>query len=229
VISRRDLMLAGMAVGAFGLASALEPRKRLLLLKGTTFEKGLPDRFGDWQAQPTNGLVGPEQAGRLARALYSEIVMRVYGNEVTDAEVMLLATYGDTQSDLLQLHRPESCYPAVGFTLSMARSVNLALPGGGVIPARRVVAVNAERTESIVYWARMGEALPQTGGEQRMVRLTNAAKGYIPDGSLIRCSALGEPDRAFPLLDRFIVEMLEATPALLRPALVGTELARRIA
>lgn len=226
---RRDLVLGGLAIAAAAGAEAWRPRNRLLLLKkGNTIESTIPMAFAGWEAEAVSDLVGPEQAGRLAQSLYSEIVTRVYFEETTGAAVMLLCAYGDTQSDLLQLHRPESCYPAVGFTLRSAESVELPLPGGEPLPVRRVVAFTEQRTENIVYWTRMGETLPQTGGEQRIARLKNAVQGYIPDGILVRCSVLGEAARAFPIADRFVRAMLQATPRNLRPALVGTELARRI-
>lgn len=226
---RRDLILAGLGLAAAGGAEALRPRKRLVLLRNTTIEETIPRSFAGWEAETVSDLVGPEQAGRLARSLYSEIVTRVYYEAATGAGVMLLAAYGDTQSDLLQLHRPESCYPAVGFTLRLAQSVDLQLPGGAILPARRVVATTEQRTESIVYWARMGEVLPQTGGQQRMARLDNAVQGYVPDGILVRCSTVGDPEAAFKLVDRFVTAMLHAVPKDKRPALVGTELAGRIA
>ncbi len=207
---RRDLLLA-------------------VLLRNTTIENTIPNRFGDWEANAVDDLVGPAQAGRLARSLYSEMVARVYSDTKTGAGVMMLAAYGDTQSDLLQLHRPESCYPAVGFTLKMAESIELPIRNGAVLPARRVVATTEQRMESIVYWTRMGETLPRTSGEQRMARLNNAVQGYVPDGILLRCSALGDEEQAFKTVDRFVVSMLEAVPQSKLPALIGTELARRVA
>jgi len=226
---RRDLILAGMGLAAVGGAEVLKPRKRLILLRDTTIEETVPTRFGGWESESVSDLVGPEQAGRLARTLYSEIVTRVYREPATGAGVMFLAAYGDTQSDLLQLHRPESCYPAVGFTLASAQSVELPLPGGAQLPARRIVATLEDRVESILYWARMGETLPQTGDQQRMARLENAMKGFVPDGILVRCSTVGEPEQAFKTVDRFVVSMLEAIPKARRAALVGTSLAQRIA
>lgn len=228
MIRRRDLLLSGLGLAAVGGAAALKPRKRLILLRNTTIEETIPRDFGGWAAQAAGDLVGPEQAGRLARSLYSELVSRVYYEAATGAGVMLLAAYGDTQSDLLQLHRPEICYPAVGFTLELARSADLPV-GGAILPVRQVIAAKEDRLESIVYWARMGEALPQTGQEQRMARLENAVHGDIPDGILVRCSTLGDPAAAFEILNRFITLMLHAVPPAKRPALVGNELARRIA
>ncbi|PZQ58326.1 MAG: EpsI family protein [Phenylobacterium zucineum] len=227
---RRDLILGGMAVTALGASEYLRPRKRLTLLKkGDTIEATIPMNFGVWEGEKVSDLVGPEQAGRLARSLYSETVARVYVDSTTGAMVMLLAAYGDTQSDLLQLHRPESCYPAVGFKLDSAESVDLKMAGGAVLPVRRVVASTEQRVENIVYWTRMGETLPQTGGQQRVARLENAIQGYVPDGILVRVSVLGEAEKAFPIADRFVADMLRATPRDRRAALIGTDLGRRIA
>lgn len=226
---RRDVILGGLALSAVAGAEVLTPRKRLMLLRDTTIDATIPNRFGDWEANKVDDLIGPAQAGRLARSLYSEMVARVYSETTTGAMVMMLAAYGDTQSDLLQLHRPESCYPAVGFTLLLAESIRLPIRNGAILPARRVVAATEQRVENIVYWTRMGETLPRTSGEQRMARLQNAMRGYIPDGILLRCSALGDQERAFKTVDRFVVAMLEAIPPSKLPALIGTDLARRIA
>jgi hypothetical protein len=53
-------------------------------------------------------------------------------------------------------------------------------------------------------------------------------EGYVADGILVRCSVVGEPDRSFDILHRFVPELLAATPTDGRPALVGTQLARQI-
>lgn len=136
---------------------------------------------------------------------------------------------GDTQSDLLQLHRPEACYPAVGFNLLSSVPGKLKLHGGGEVPVRRVVAAAQGRQENIIYWARMGEYLPASSGEQRQVRLQTAMEGYIPDGGLIRFSVVGnDSEAAFQLLEDFIPQLLAAVPEKKRAALVGTRLARQI-
>src|SRR3954454_20035171 len=108
MMNRRDMILGGLGVGALATAEALRPRKRLLLLRGTTIEATIPLSFAGWEAQTVDNLISPEQAGRLARSLYSETVARIYYEAATGAGVMILAAYGDIQSDLLQLHRPES-------------------------------------------------------------------------------------------------------------------------
>lgn len=223
------MMLAGLGVGALALAEGLKPRKRLILLKGQTLEEALPVAFGEWESQTASGLVTPEQAGRLAKTLYSEIVQRTYLDQASGAEVMLLVAYGDTQSDLLQLHRPESCYPAVGFTIELSEPLDVALSGRASLPARRVIATTEDRRENIIYWSRLGERLPRDGEQQRADRLANAMEGYVPDGILVRCSALGDSAGAFAILERFVPDLLRAASGGARPALVGTKLSNELA
>lgn len=227
-MKRRDIVFGAMGLTALGLAEALRPRKRLMLLHSGTIATALPLEFGVWSAQDSDNLVNPATAGRLTRALYSQLVMRVYSNLKTGDDVMLLAAYGDTQSDLLQLHRPESCYPAVGFTLRRSEPTLLDLGGGAKLPIRRVVATQEGRVENIVYWTRMGEALPQSGPEQRSQRISNSIHGFIPDGILMRASLVGDPDVSFKVLDRFVPDLLRAIAPGLRMAFVGTTLANAI-
>lgn len=227
MIRRRETVLAGLGLSALGLAEALKPRKTVKLLKqGGTIEAALVGRFGTWVSQAAD-LVSPAQAGRLASSLYSEMVGRAYLDESTGEEVFVLAAYGDTQSDLLQLHRPESCYPAVGFTMTLSQPTAVPL-ANSTIPGRRVIATMEGRSENIIYWTRLGERLPQTAGDQRDARLLNAIEGFVADGILMRFSAIGEANKAFAIIERFIPLMLKATPKDLRPALIGTDLARRI-
>ena len=42
------------------------------------------------------------------KAEVSEMIQRIYLHQVTGDQVMVLIAYGDTQSDLLQLHRPHN-------------------------------------------------------------------------------------------------------------------------
>lgn len=227
MIRRRDLLLGGLALGSLALAEGLRPRKRLRLLQRGTIGQSLPDILGPWTSQDTTNLVGPEAAGRLAQSLYSEIVPRIYTRANGDA-VMLLAAYGDTQSDLLQLHRPESCYPAVGFSLQSTKAFDLPLSGTAVLPARQVVATKDGRAENILYWTRMGELIPQSSKEQRQARLENAMRGLVTDGILVRFSVVGESAASFAILNDFVPQMLSAIDRAKRPALIGTRLTREM-
>jgi len=226
---RRDLVIGGLALAAAAGAEALRPHRKVILLKGGKLDALLPRKFGDWSAEASSGLVSPDQAGQLAKSLYSEIIERIYHDEQSGAAVMVLAAYGDTQSDLLQLHRPESCYPAVGFALESSRPTQVLLRNGARIPAREVVALADDRRENILYWTRIGERLPQSANEQRTARFRNAVEGFVADGILFRCSALGPSEDCFRILNAFVPALMNATPPVIRPALLGSRLAQQMA
>jgi EpsI family protein len=225
---RRDLVFGGIGVAALGAAEALRPRRKIRLLQNGTIEDSLPVKFGSWSSEHSNDYIGPENAGTLTRALYSQIVPRTYFNDQSGEGVMMLAAYGDTQSDLLQLHRPESCYPAVGYNLRLSQPTAVQLSRGVSLPGRKVVAYTEDRVENIIYWTRLGEALPQSAGEQRRTRITQSIEGVIPDGILMRLSVVGDTDQGFRLLEQFIPELLRTIPFNRRKAFVGTRLAQAI-
>lgn len=228
MIGRREFIIAGACAAASGVAFAIEPRRRMTLLGDAKLDKLVPTKFGEWSSEASDNLVKPNSEG-LAATLYSELVSRIYRHRLTGDHVMMLIAYGDTQSDVLQLHRPESCYPALGLQIASIQTAKVELAPGAVLPVRRMVAQGGGRHENVVYWTRIGEYLPATGGDQRRVRLKTAMEGYVPDGVLVRLSAIDEDaPQSFALIDTFLTELLIATPPAGRKALVGTELARAL-
>jgi EpsI family protein len=222
MIARRDFIVGGAALGAAGLAYYLRPRRKLVLLGKEKMEAIVPKRFGDWGEASAEGLVKPKVEGLAAR-LYNEIVQRSYINEQLRAEVMLLVAYGGTQGDVLQLHRPESCYPALGFQIDSKKYASLPLPGGAKLPSVKIVASAGDRHENIIYWTRLGEDLPLNSTDQRKDLLRDAMAGFVPDGVLVRASLVdSDPERAFGVLSSFIPALLSAVKAGARPALIGT-------
>ena len=223
-------MIIGGAFAASAAAGvALIPRRRMSLKPEGRITDLIPLTFKGWSSEDADGLVQPDE-GTLAASLYSEIVGRVYSNSATGEAVMMLAAYGDTQSDMLQLHRPETCYPAVGFALLSTKAIQLLLdPDGVTIPARAVVAAAPGREEAIVYWARIGESLPNSARAQRGARLEASMRGLVPDGILVRFSTIQrEGTDSFATLDRFIPEIIGAMKPADRPVLVGTRIAAEL-
>lgn len=222
MISKRDLLIGGVCLGAAGLAYGLEPRRKLVLLGNEKMEAIVPKAFAGWTSAAAEGLVKPKLEG-LAAKLYNEVVQRSFISQALEAEVMLLVAYGGTQGDVVQLHRPEACYPALGFEIDSKKSTAVALPGGAHIPAVKIVASAGERKESLIYWTRLGEDLPLTSTDQREILLKDAMQGFIPDGVLVRASTVDDDtDRAFKVLNAFIPALLSAVKASSRPALIGT-------
>ena len=230
-MNRRDILLGTGCVVAAGAAFELKPHRPQKLLNGEKLAQIVPMAFGGWTTVDTegDGVVKPETAGTLAATLYNEIIARKYLNSDTDDRVMMLIAYGNTQSDLLQLHRPEVCYPAVGFSVLEARTVHLPVASGAVLPAREVVARKGDYQENILYWTRLGEYLQTTSGEQRKARLYSGMRGFLPDGGLFRFSIAGpNPETSFRSLKQFLPQLILAVPPAHRAGLVGTAMAHEI-
>jgi EpsI family protein len=230
MIARRDLLIGSACLAGAGAAYALTPRHHISLLRGRTVEQTVPRAFGEWVSQDVTDLVAPKIEGSLASRLYGETVGRVYRGGEGGAEVMMLLAHGDTQSDDLQLHRPEICYPAFGFAISQSAVTDLGLGRGVTLPSRRLVADAPDRRETIIYWSRLGEYLPLSRKQQQIDRLRTAIKGDIADGLLARFSVLGpDPASAIGVLERFIPGLVRAVAAEHRDVLIGTQRAAALA
>lgn len=227
--TRRNLVIGAACAGAAGAAYALTPRKQLNLLAGRKMAKLLPLSMGGWSAEDADGLVQPTSDKSLAATLYTELVGRIYRQTSSGDAIMMLVAYGDTQSDLLQLHRPEACYPAVGFELVSTKAVQLPIGRDAYLPVRRVIADAPGRRECITYWTRLGDDLPNSASEQREVRLRTAMRGFVPDGALFRFSVVGRDEvSAFSLMDAFIRDLIAKVAQDDRPALLGRTLSNAV-
>lgn len=225
--SRRNVVFGAACVAALGAAEALRPRRHMSLLANRQLADVIPRSFGKWTSIDVSDLVAPREEHSLAAKLYGQTVGRNYTHADTGMMVMLMAAHGETQSRDLQVHRPEVCYPAVGFSVSHTEDVPIALAPGVALTARQLVADTVGRREVIVYWSRVGEYFPQTGAQQRLDILRMAMSGYVSDGLLMRLSALGPlPQQIFPALHQFATDLVRATPAALRPALVGGRISK---
>ncbi len=228
--SRREFLIGGACALTAGAAYAATPRERMSLLGKEKLEALIPRAFGRWSELPSNGIVVPQSDDSLAARLYAQTVTRMFVNNSDGTSVMALFAYGDTQSDQLQLHRPEVCYPAFGFAVVESLAVDIQLAKGAVIPARRLTAQSAIRNEHVAYWTRIGEYLPQSGDDQRSAKLRTAFQGIIPDGILVRISNLeATADSGFAVNQRFVEQLISAMPKQGLPALVGTNISKQLA
>jgi EpsI family protein len=228
MINRRDLLIGGACFATAAAAEGLRPRHHVTLLGDRKLETLIPKSFGRWQAREADGIVTPESEDSLAARLYNQSVGRIYAGP-DNGLVMLLIAYGNTQSDTLQLHRPEVCYPAFGFTIAENRPAEFDLGHGAIIPGRNLVATSPGREERISYWTRIGEYLPTSNSEQRQMKFRIALSGIIPDGVLVRISNMrGDDAEGFGLNERFAADLLNAVSPAVRPALITTERARQM-
>jgi EpsI family protein len=143
---------------------------------------------------------------------------------------MMLLAHGDSQTNYLQLHRPEQCYPAFGYDLSQDHPIVVSIDKSALLPARKLVAEVPGRRESIIYWTRLGDYLPDTERKQRIDRLRTSMQGIIADGLLARFSVTGtDPSVSFAVLTQFIPLLLLAVAPARRPAFIGASLAQAVA
>ena len=230
MISRRDFMMGAMCLAGAGGAYGLKPRHRVSLLGTRKLGDIVPFSFPGWSGRDASDLVAPPKKGDLATRLYGEQVERIYQSDATGDMVMVLMAHGDTQSNELQLHRPEVCYPAFGFEIASNRLEHLQLEPSALLPVRQLVAVAPDRRENIVYWTRLGEFLPTTGLEQQLDRVQTALHGYVADGVLARISMVsGNREAAFALLAPFTAGLIKAVTPNNRSPLIGTRLASILA
>lgn len=229
MIARRDLLLGALCVGGAVAGTALKPRREVRLLTRGKLADVVPRAFGDWKSEDVGDPYAVNGEGTLSAKLYNELLTRQYVNIKTGAGVILLMAYGGRQSDELQLHRPEVCYPAFGFNVTRNEPLDLSIRKPVSVPARRLAAEAEGRTESIIYWSRMGELLPQDGGQQRSARLKIAMQGIIPDGLLSRFSMTGtDPRQQWLEITDFVGQLIEAVAPTRRNVLIGSERANAL-
>jgi EpsI family protein len=224
VIARRDFVIGGACVASAAITYELKPsRKTSLLKQGKKVSDIVPRKISGWSSREISDLVAPETPDSLLARLYGETVGRIYEQQAGGPQIMVLIAHGESESNELQLHRPEVCYPAMGFALSESAKEEIGIKGPVSIPARHLVARSPERQETIIYWTRLGEYFPTTVTEQRLVRLYTAMHRYIPDGLLARFSIIG-PDVRLSLstITEFIVELVMHVAPEQRSALIGT-------
>lgn len=160
---------------------------------GVPLEALFPVRVGDWVPDPvSSGMVRPafEQARQFQ--MYDQVLERTYVHP-SGRRLMLSVAYGRQQSVGLQMHRPEVCYRAGGFTVGEARQVSLQLDGH-VLPVTRLMARMPERPEPITYWRLLGdEVVADEAGFKLRQFAGGLVRRRVDDGLLVRVSSI-HPD-----------------------------------
>lgn len=224
-MNRRDLLLGGSMAAAAITAAVLTPRKRLVLLGDRQLDTVIPEIIADWKFVPSDAFVLPKSPGSLADRLYSQTVTRLYASP-TSLPMMVVIAYGAVQNDLLQLHRPEVCYAAVGYTISMSNTARVPLSPRAGLPVRELTAQNDNRIEQICYWTRIGDDLPTDGSAQRRVKLEQQMQGFLSDGILVRISTVAQRSPAvLAEITRFAASLVRSMAPDDRQVLIGRPLA----
>lgn len=215
-LSRRHLLMGGALLAVSGIAVARNPDQRYKDLTTEQFEALFPSSFGDWSTLPVSELVLPPES-ELADKLYQHLLTRTYVNSKGEG-VMFLAAYNSKQLNNVQLHRPEICYHAGGFSIDHSAPLDVTVNVGDraiTVPARAVTAVLGARNENILYWTRIGTSFPQSWLAQRVAMTKANIEGYLADGLLIRISVIEkDQQKSLDHMLAFVDDMLvHAGPA----------------
>jgi EpsI family protein len=121
----------------------------------------LPVQLGSWQmtaseqTDPHDWALTPVELGALELDSYTQ---RVYWNPATNERVVLLLEYRTLGRGAFN-HRPEACYPAVGFTLSGRRTVPIdygGRPGTAVTMTADYSGSEGVSHQTLLYWFASG-------------------------------------------------------------------------
>jgi EpsI family protein len=218
---RNAILLAGM-IAASGLALALKPTHKVADTgPKVNLDTLIPRQFDDWKEAQfgASQIVDPQQREMLNK-IYNQTLTRTYVN-ASGYVIMLSIAYGSDQSDGLQLHKPEICYPAQGFALLDKRVGTLSYLGGA-IPATRILTTLGTRVEPVTYWTIVGDRVIVTGIQKKLVEMRYGFAGQIPDGMLVRVSSVDkDTERAYRMQGIFAERMLGAVAAADLPRLIG--------
>lgn len=219
-VDRRGFIVGGAMLAASGAAAMRLPQPNSPPISEKVFEGLVPKKVGNWTFQQASGLVLPPEDALSAR-LYDNLVTRVYSNPAGQA-MMFLVAYKNFQNGVLQIHRPEICYPAGGYVLSETTPSEIAIGAPEPLPVNSFSANGTERDEQVLYWTRIGEHFPVRWSEQRLAVLRENLVQVNPDGMLARVSMPNEDMAASqPIMMKFIADLRAASPPMLRRILFG--------
>lgn len=222
-MSKAWLLAICMALTAvFSAVFLPRPQPLAQARANTPLEQLFPAHFGLWRLDPAaSALIRPafEQAKRLQ--MYDQVLERTY-MDPAGHRVMLSVAYGRQQSVGLQMHRPEVCYKAGGFTVADVQPGRLALPGHP-LPVTRLLASMEGRPEPITYWRLLGDEVVADETQFKLRQLSLGASGAIPDGMLVRVSSIDD-DRlaAYKVHEVFVRELAQALSPIQRARVLGT-------
>jgi EpsI family protein len=218
----KQLIIGVAMLAAAGLALALTPNRKVAD-EGPRIdlETVVPTRFGEWQLDTTIVPLMPDpQAQAALDKIYNQTLARTYINGRGE-RIMLSVAYGGDQSDAMQVHKPEVCYPAAGFQVLTQKVGRLATAFGG-LDVKRIVVQQGPRVEPVTYWIKLGDKVAMSGLERKFNQIRYGLTGKIPDGLLFRVSNIsGDQESAFRLHEGFITAMLGQLDDTGRSVLIG--------
>lgn len=209
-VDRRKILLGLLFCSAAGLAAWRQPDEHLDYLGKQKLDDLVPKTIGQWKFVAASGLVVPPN-DQLSRALYSNLLTRVY-DDGQNPPVMLLVAQSGSQTGVLQIHRPETCYTAGGYQISAVTPQPIQV-GSTVVPSNSMDASVDGVTEHVIYWTRVGNRMPASWKQQRLAVAEQNIRGIIPDAILVRVSTVTDDAKsAHATLQAFVRALIGSLP-----------------
>jgi EpsI family protein len=221
-IAYRHLLIGLSMLAAAALALGLTPRPSASgAASQVNLETMIPTQFGDWRLDETVVPIAfrPDVQAEMDR-IYTQMLDRTYVNS-QGAQIMLMIAYGSKQNYSMQVHRPEVCYPSLGFRIGDI-SKDVIHTEGRPLPVMKMVATRGPRIEPVTYWVMIGDSPVRGNLEQHLARVKFGLSGEVPSGMLIRVSTLSaDASKSYQVEENFVRAMLGAVPAPYRELLSG--------
>lgn len=222
VLNPRALIIGLMMILSSGIAVVMKPVERVADAgPKIDLESMIPKQFSDWRID--NSLVPLEvDPRRLAvlNRIYNQTLSRTYINHKGE-RIMLSIAYGGDQSDSMQVHKPEICYPGQGFKI-LKLVAGMFDTGFGEIEVKRLLATQGSRIEPITYWITIGDTVTVNSLKWKLAQLKYGLTGKVPDGLLFRVSSLGDEATGYVLQEDFTRLLLRALSPKDRTRLIGS-------
>ncbi len=182
---------------------------------------------GVWRLDPVaSGMVRPAFEAARRFQMYDQVLERTYIHP-NGQRLMLSVAYGRQQSVGLQMHRPEVCYRAGGFSVSRVTPASVVLPQGA-LPVVRLMATLPMRPEPITYWRMLGDEPVQDEASFKWRQLmAGLSRRGLADGLLVRLSTLdAEPEAGWHWQEVFMRDMAQAMSPQQRVRVLGQSSAK---
>lgn len=215
-------LVLGLAMGAASIAPVMlrDGDFAGARLAPMDLERVVPREFGLWHEMAAAVQVVNPQSKELIDKLYSQVLTRSYVNS-SGQVVMLTIAYGNDQRGNLEVHKPEVCYPAQGFTVYQNVTGSLATSSGS-ISVRRLETSMGPRKEPVTYWSTLDGGVVESRIQKRLSELKSTLAGRVPDGLLVRVSSI-DPDtaHAWQVHQAFVDALLQSLPDADRARMAG--------
>lgn len=216
-------LIALLMIAAAGLAVIFKPQARLADSgPKVVLETLIPRQFGNWAIDDSIIPIepAPDTQAKLEK-IYNQTLSRAYIDREGRSIMLSIAYGGDQSSKTMQVHRPEICYAAQGFQIHETRKDQIDTLRG-ILPVKRVLAIQGARIEPITYWLTIGDKAAIPGLRQRLIQISYGLSGQVPDGMLVRVSSIDpDPTAAYAAQGTFVRDLLAALPSEARARIAG--------